>query len=111
MSERIKQINEVIKKELGKIILEEADLPRSIITTITRIDTSKDLRHAKVYISCFPEDKIEDILKQLNNNIYDMQQILNKRLHIRYVPKIAFKQDKELSKAQKVNELLEKIDL
>ena len=109
--ERIKQINELVKRELGKIILEEIDLVRNIIATITRVDTSKDLKQAKVYISAFPEKETQAVLNKLNSNIRDIQQILNKCLIIRYVPKIIFLKDKELSKAQKINELLENIDL
>ena len=110
MSERIKKVNELIKRELGKIILKEISLPKSILATITEVETSRDLKQSKVFISVFPEREARKILKILERKIYDLQQILNKRLKIKYVPKIKFLEDEELRENQKIDEILNKIE-
>jgi len=109
-SRRIKKINELIKRELGKIILKEIGFPKNILVTLTRIQTSKDLSECKVFVSVFPEKETENVLKILDKEIYTIQQVLNARLFMRPIPKIRFLQDKELKKAQKIDKLLNEIE-
>jgi len=110
MPERIKKINTFIKKELGGIILKELSLPKSILVTVTEVETSRDLRQSKVFISVFPEKETKRVLRTLEKGIYDIQQILNKRLKIKFVPKIKFFEDKKLKETQKIDEILNRIE-
>ncbi len=110
MSERIKKINSLIKKELGKIILKELSLAKNILVTVTEVETSKDLSQSKVFISVFPEKEAKKVLVALNREIYNIQQILNKRLEIKFVPKIEFFEDKELQREQKVDRILSELE-
>ncbi len=109
MSNRILRLNRLIKEELGKIILREIEFPIGTIVTITRIETSSDLTSARVLIGVFPEKFALDSLKVLNNQIYFIQQKLNKKLSMRPVPKLIFRQEKETIKAGRVEELLEQV--
>jgi len=110
MAERIKKINEFLKRELSGIILREIDFPSGVFFTITGVETSKDLKESKVFVSVFPEKETSRCLGIIERNIYNLQQILNKRLRIRVVPKIRFVEDKELEEAQKIEEVLKNID-
>lgn len=106
---RIIQINQLIKEELGTIILREIDFPKDMLATITRVITSEDLLHSKVYISVYPEAKFKEALKTLEKQIYFLQQKLNHRLKMKPIPKISFTAEKETSKAGRVEELLEEL--
>jgi len=108
-SQRIKKVNELIKRVLGKIILKEIDLPKNILITLSQTQTTKDLKESKVFVSVLPENKTKEMLKILNREIYGLQQKLNKILNMRPVPKIKFVEDKKLREAQKVEEILENI--
>jgi len=109
MGKRIEQVNQLIKEELSQIILREIELPSGILLTLTQVETSVDLRQAKVFISVIPEDKREKVLEELKKNIYDLQQKLNKRLNMRPVPKIRFIEEKETVEAGKIEEILERL--
>lgn len=109
MNQRIQRVNQLIKKELSQIILREIGFPKNALVTITRVDSSPNLIQTKVYVSVIPEDKIEDVLEILEKSIYDLQQILNKRLNMRPVPKIKFVMEKETVEAGRIEELLEEI--
>ena len=109
MGKRIEQVNQLIKEELSQIILREIELPSGILLTLTRVETSVDLRQAKVFISVIPENKREKVLEEVNRNIYDLQQKLNKRLNMRPVPKIRFIEEKETVEAGKIEEILERL--
>jgi len=109
MTKRIERVNKLIKKELSQIILREVDFPDNVLVTLTRTDTSPNLIETKVFLSVMPENKAADILKILNKIIYGLQQALNKRLKMRPIPRIMFYQERETSKAGRVEEILEKI--
>lgn len=106
---RVEKVNSLIKKELGKIILKEIDLPPEILLTITRVEASSNLFQAKVFVSVMPEEKTEEIFKILNQNIFSLQQRLNKKLKMRPVPKISFVKEKRTVEAGRIEEILEKL--
>jgi len=109
MSKRIQRINELIKKELSRILLKEVEFPKNVLVTITRVETLTDLRETKVFLSCLPETKTAFILEILNRRIYNIQQVLNKRLKMKFIPRIKFIEEKETVKAGRIEEILEKL--
>lgn len=107
--ERILRVNQLIKKELSQIILKEFDFPKNVLVTVTRVETSRNLIHARIYISVLPEEQLGQILGILNRKIYGLQQLLNKRLKMRPMPKINFVEEKQTSQAGRIEELLGQI--
>lgn len=108
MSHRIERVNELIKQELGGIILENEDFGTGILVTVMSVAASDDLLHARVIISVFPSNKGEKVFETLNRHIFDLQQILNKRLKMRPVPKIRFILDDSEAEAQHLSEIIDK---
>jgi len=109
MSKRIQRVNQLIKKELGQILLREIEFPRDVLVTITRVETSVDLNQARVFLSCFPENKSDLIFKILNRQIYGIQQILNRRLKMKFIPRIEFREERKTREAGKIEEILEEL--
>ncbi len=107
--ERAERFNELIKKELGKIIFNFLDTQPGVLVTITRVLTSPNLFSSNIYISVYPLSGYKEILGELNHSIYKIQQLLNKKLEIRPVPKIIFKHDKNPEEASIVEKLLNEI--
>jgi len=108
-SERIKKVNELIKRELGAIILKQIDYPKDLLLTLTKVECSSDLRDAKVWVSIMPEKKAIWILSILQRNIYHIQKTLDKRLRMRPVPKIRFLKQEKIEDTENVDKILEKI--
>ena len=111
MSKRILKINELLKRQLGQLFLKEIEFPKGVLVTITRVETSPDLKEAIVSISAMPSSgnkKVQEILKYC---IYNLQQEINKRLRMRPIPKIVFREEKKVGEAAKIEELLEKIKI
>jgi len=106
---RVFQVNELIKRELGSIILKKVEFPKNVLFTITRVETSSNLIQSKIHISVIPEVQTPKVIQILNQKIFIIQQDVNRRLRMRPVPKIKFAEDKEAKKANKVEELLERI--
>ena len=103
------RVNQLIKKELSKILLQEIDFPRGILATMTRVETSVNLQESKIYISVFPEKEGVKILEILNKSVYRLQQKLNRRLKMRPLPRIRFAEEKATAEAGRIEELIEKI--
>lgn len=109
MNQRIERINELLQREIGSLITKESELSEGAVVTITRVDASPNLQQAKVYISVIPEEQKKEVLLLLRKNIFAMQQELNKRLHMRPVPKIIWMEDKGSEGAGRVGEILDNI--
>lgn len=109
MSNRIEKVNALIKNELGKILLRDVDFPQGVLVTITHVDNSPNLSEAKIYVSVMPDEKIDKVFEILNRRIYDIQQVLNRRLNMRPIPRIEFKKEEKTKKAAQVEELLEEL--
>jgi ribosome-binding factor A len=109
--DRSQRFNSLLIREINNIFLKELDLSEIGLVTITRVETSGNLIEAKVYVSVIPESRIDDVFRVLNRNIYDIQQIVNKRLRTRPIPKIIFKKENKTSEAGKIEDILEKIKI
>jgi ribosome-binding factor A len=109
MSNRILQINELIQKELGQIILREVEFPKNTLVTITRVETSPDLSQAKVYVSCLPDNQGDRMIHVLKRQGYHIQHKLNKRLETRIIPRIRFVKELKTMQAGRIEQILDKI--
>jgi ribosome-binding factor A len=108
MNPRIKRVNQLIKEEVAKTLSKDIQTG-GVLITVTRADTSPDLNQSKIYVSVMPETREEEIFALLRENIYDVQQQLNKRLNMRPVPRIRFLKEKKSKAAGRVEEILERI--
>ncbi len=106
MKERIVRVNELIKQEVAEIMLEDINFPSGTLVTVVAAKVSVDLRYADIIISVYPSGNKEDALKILNENIYAMQQVINKKLSMRPVPKIRFRVDESAENVEKIERLI-----
>jgi len=109
MADRAIRVNQLIRKELSQIILREVEFPSDTLVTLTRVETSSNMIESKIYISCLPETQKEKVLSILKSVIWHLQQLLNKRLRMRPIPKIIFLEEKETFEAGRIEETLEKL--
>jgi ribosome-binding factor A len=105
---RIPRTNELLKEEIGKILLKEVVFEGALLT-ITRVETSSDLSNAHIFVSVIPETMIDKVFRFLNNEVYYIQKILNKKLRMRPIPKIRFVKEIMTSGAQNIEGILEGI--
>ena len=108
MSNRIEKVNSLLEQEIGQIILRDFNYPDAL-ATLTHVDTTPNLIEARAYISVFPEDKSEKVVKLLNNGVHDIQKKINKKLNMRPIPKIVFVNDEKVREAARVEELLNRL--
>ncbi|HLM84009.1 MAG TPA: 30S ribosome-binding factor RbfA [Candidatus Bathyarchaeia archaeon] len=106
---RIDRVNELIKSKIAEIISRELELPLGVFVTVVKVDTSRDLRYARVFVSVFPEKQFGKTMEFLQKKIFLMQGILNKQLHMKPLPRIEFVADRTETEADKIEKLLKEI--
>ncbi|MDA2935881.1 30S ribosome-binding factor RbfA [Patescibacteria group bacterium AH-259-L05] len=109
MSQRIQKVNELIKRELGAILMHEIEVPENSLITIAYVKTSKDLMETKVFMSIFPIEYAPKVLAQIKKRIGYLQKLLNRRLVMRRVPKIIFLLDTTEEEASQVEDMLKQV--
>jgi ribosome-binding factor A len=110
MNFRISKINELVRQQVSEIISRELNLKPGVFLTIAKVDTSRDLRYTRIFISIFPERDINYAIETLKKETHLIQGKLNKKLFIKIVPKIEFIVDTTELKADEVEKLLNDIN-
>lgn len=102
MSDRIRKVNELIKHEVADALIVEGI---SGFVTVKAVETSRDMKHADVWVSAIGENE-EEMLAEIEEKRHEIQQAVSAKLTSRNVPAITFKLDKSGAYAQKIEELL-----
>lgn len=110
MSKRSEQISEVIRQHLNDFIIRELELPKNSLITITKIETSEDLKHTFIYVSILPVNKTGTALRFLNDNLGRMRHHLNENLRVHHIPKLKIVVDDSALKTRGVEREIEELN-
>lgn len=121
---RIAKINSLIQHELGPILHEFLDWQKGLVT-ITKVETSKDMKWAKVWISILHPDPItqpgktkipnnvpvmdKKIIGFLHTKIYHIQGEMNRHFATKIIPRISFHLDTAPRYVEHIEEVIRKI--
>lgn len=107
-STRQSKISRLIQKELSDIFLMQAKSMNGVLVSVTAVRISPDLSIARVYISVFPSEHGDEIVKNLNNNMRAIRFELGSRLRhqLRIIPELKFFIDDSLDYLERIDELL-----
>lgn len=105
-SNRINRINDEIRRELADQLRNLKDPRVSGMVSITRVDTTNDLRYARVYVSALNKDQEKDVLKGLKSAAGFLRRELGHALQLRYTPELQFIGDDSIQHGAHILELL-----
>ena len=107
---RIDRLGDQIREEIADIIARKLKDPRVGFVTVTAVYVSEDLRHAKVFVSIYGDEKTQaETMKGLNSAAGFVKGEIGRRIKIKFTPDIVFKQDTSLEKAAHVLDILDHI--
>lgn len=111
-SNRISRINEEIQKELSSLLRNLKD-PRvqDTMISITHVETTPDLRYAKIYVSFLEEGKAQDALKGLKSAGGYLRRELGRALQLRYTPELNWALDDSITYGAKMLELINSLEV
>jgi ribosome-binding factor A len=90
MSLRIEKINSEIQKHITQIIREQIDDPVMDLFSITRVDTTVDLKECKVYFSLLDDTKYKQAKHVLDTMAKFIRMHLGKRIQLKFLPDLRF---------------------
>ena len=106
-SNRIGRINEEVQKELSALLRTVKD-PRiaGAMLTITHVDTTSDLRYARIYVTALDRTGERDLMRGLKSAAGFLRRELGSRLNLRYTPELQFMSDDSIAHGAHILDLL-----
>jgi len=107
MTHRPEKLEQFIKEELSEILRREVNDPRIGFVSVTDVEVSVDLRHARVFVSVLGDkDAKTATMEGLESALGYIRRELGRRLKMRFTPDITFKLDESIERGSRVMKLL-----
>ncbi|HET9880036.1 MAG TPA: 30S ribosome-binding factor RbfA [Candidatus Limnocylindria bacterium] len=111
MSQRTDRLDSQIQQELMLLLQREMKDPRLGFATVTRVETSRDLGHARVWVSVYGEEaEREATMAALHDATPWLRRQLAQRLSIRVMPQLTMKRDDSIESGDRVLRLLRELE-
>lgn len=107
---RQNKISRLIQKELSEIFLLQTKSMNGVLVSVSAVRISPDMSIARVYLSVFPSERSQEIVKNINDNMKSIRYELGTRVRhqMRIIPELKFFVDDSLDYAERIDELLKK---
>lgn len=107
---RQNKISRLIQKELSEIFLLQTKSMNGVLVSVSAVRISPDMSIARVYLSMFPSERSQEIVKNINDNMKSIRYELGTRVRhqLRIIPELKFFVDDSLDYAERIDELLKK---
>jgi ribosome-binding factor A len=106
---RTRRVGEQIQRELAALIHDELRDPRLGMVSISSVQVSRDMAHAKIHVSVLGKDEqVADSLSVLNHAAGFLRHKLGKILHMRVIPILRFYHDRSLEEGARLGALINK---
>ena len=111
-SNRISRINEEIQRELSEQFrrLKDPRVSQTGMVSITRVDTTGDLRYARIYVSALDKSQEKEVLKGLKSAAGFLRRELGRSLQLRYTPELQFVADDSIQHGAHILEVLRQVE-
>lgn len=105
---RQNKISRLLQKELSEIFLLQTKAMPGILISVSAVRNSPDMSIARVYLSVFPSEKAEEMVKNINENMKSIRFELGTRVRhqLRIIPELKFFVDDSLDYIEKIDSLL-----
>ena len=109
MKHRLERVNEVIRRELSEIVRREVVFTAPLVT-IQSADITPDLKSCHIYVSVIGNDaQKQEVINRLLDKRKQLQQMLMKRVTLKYTPQLHFEIDHALERGDRVIQIMEEI--
>ena len=107
---RMNKVDEELKKEISHIISVELKNPHLTgLVSVSKVKTSPDLKHARVYVTMINEKSKKENLSVLKQSSGFIRSEIAKKLNFRYTPELIFEFDESIEYGSKIDEILKDI--
>lgn len=106
MSERITKVNDLLRDLIAQAFTTELALKPGVILTVSKVTTSKDLRHATILVSVFPESEENYAKTALKNELSTIEKSVHQKLYMKPLPRLRFTIDTTERGADEVEKII-----
>ena len=112
MSRRTERVNNLLRQELSQLIQQELRDPRlSALVTVTAVETSHDLLHARAYISVLGNEATRhDVIMALSSGSRFLRRELKARLTLKHIPEFQFLSDTSIERGSELLALMHRLE-
>lgn len=105
---RQNKIARLIQKELSEIFMLQTKAMHGVLVSVSAVRISPDMSIARAYLSVFPSDKSEEMVKNINANMKSIRYELGTRVRhqLRIIPELKFFVDDSLDYVERIDQLL-----
>ena len=104
---RSDRVNSLLQRELATLISEELRDPRIVFATVTSVETTGDLRLARIFVSVLGDDETaRETMRALDEAKPYIRHEIGERVDLRFVPDIEFVSDRSAARAARISSLL-----
>lgn len=110
-NQRLTRINEEMKKEISEIIRTEIKDPavQDVMISVVAVDTTNDLKTAKVYVSVLQDNKKQEALAGLQKAQGFIRREIARRINLRNTPELIFKLDESIERGIEMSKLIDDV--
>ena len=106
-SQRQLRVGELLRKELSEVLVKydfhDADLSNFSIT-VSQVIVTPDMKWARAFVSPLGGDNFDEVMDNLNKNVFNIQKIIASKVRLKRMPKLVFIEDKSFDFASKINQ-------
>ena len=104
--QRSERVAGQLRRDLAKLIQQELKDPAIGFVSLSDVEVTRDLSHAKVFITVFDPDKAKESLQALSHAATFLRRRLGQEMRLRHVPELHFVHDDSVEKGSHIDELI-----
>jgi ribosome-binding factor A len=103
----MRRVNEAVREVLSEALAAGLKDPRIGFVTVISVDTSPDLKHARVYVSVMGDDsRVEQTMTGLERSHGYLQSLISRQLGLKHTPQLSFELDESIERGMRIEKLL-----
>lgn len=107
---RVRRMSQLLKEEISQIMLKEMKDPRIGFASITKIEVSNDLKHAKVMVSVYgSEQDKKETMEGLRRAKKFIRKLVGERLTTYHTPELIFRYDNSIEQGVHISKLIDEV--
>jgi len=111
MTQRTDRVDELLRQEISSLLARDIADPRIGFATVTDVETTPDLRHARVWVSVIgQESERRATLNALERAMPFVRHELGRRLHLRRIPELSVRMDESIERGSRVMQLINELE-
>lgn len=104
---RSQRVGDQLQRELAELVQREIKDPRVRMVSITAVRVSRDMSHARVFVTTLDDEHRDDVVKALNHAAGFLRHELGARLHLRSIPALQFLYDESVEHGMYMDKLID----